>query len=458
MTDAAGLAATPSSQPIFGLNDKPPALTTGFAALQHMLAVFGGIITAPLIIASGMGLNLEQSNQVITSALFISGCATLLQISRIGAFGSGLLAIQGTSFTFIGAILFAFHGLPDSYSTENKLAVIFGTCAVASVLMLPLGFGLRKLKRLFSPAVTGGTVVLLGTSLVASTLSNLQREWQQAAEPTLVLLFAGIVFATTAVMSLHANPWVRMSSIVAGLGVGFMTALFLGQVEFSALNDLPLLYIPTPLHYGLDFHWSAFFVLMPVFLVTATESVGDLTATQALSRLPMSGPGYWDRIRGGILGDAVNSALAALFSTFPNTTFSQNNGVIRITGIASRHVGYVVAIMLIVLGLCPLIAGVFQVVPGAVIYGATVLMFALVIYAGVNILRAGCIARRDWWIAGIAVGCGWLLSSIAAQLTWLPESLRMILQFPVSTGAFAAMLAEIVLPGKREPSGAQVSG
>ncbi|MEE4661332.1 MAG: solute carrier family 23 protein [Halieaceae bacterium] len=435
--------------PLFGLEERPPLPTALLAALQHLLAVFGGIVTAPLIIAGGMGLDAGQTNTIVTSALFVSGLATLLQIGRVGPIGSGLLAIQGTSFTFIGAILFAWHGLPEQLPAEEKLALVFGSAAVASIVMMPLAFSLRRLQRLFSPVVTGTTVLLLGLSLVVATLGNLQRSWLEASANGAgwtVLLVAACVFATTALMARLANPWARMCSILAGLVVGFGVSLWLGVVRFDLLAGLAPWFTPVPLRYGLAFDWQVFLVLMPIFVVTATESVGDLTATQALSQLPVRGPGYWSRLRGGVVGDAFNSLLASVFSTFPNTTFSQNNGVIRLTGIASRHVGYLVAAMLMVMGCVPVIAGFFQMLPPAVIYGATLLMFLLVVDAGINMLRDGCHGRRDWFIVACALPGGGLLSQFAEALTWLPLQVRMVLQFPVSTGAFIAMALEVLLP------------
>ena len=440
--------------PLFGLEERPPPGTALLAAAQHLLAVFGGIVAAPLIIAGGMGLAGSAVNAVVTSALFVSGIATLIQVSRVGPLGSGVLAIQGTSFTFIGAILFAYHALPAELSPQARLAAIFGTAAVASICMMPLAFGLRRLKRLFSPAVTGATVVLLGISLVATTLGNLHAAWVAAdAEGTAwpVALVAGCVFLITAAMARFPNPWVRMCSILAGFTVGFVIELLLGSIDFDRLHSLDSFALPAPFRYGLGFDWQAFAVLMPIFVVSATETVGDLTATQALSRLPTRGPGYWARVRGGVVGDAFNSLLASAFATFPNTTFSQNNGVIRLTGIASRHVGRLTACMLILLGCLPWVSGLFQLLPPAVIYGATLLMFGLVAAAGVNILRNGCAGRRDWLIAACALLGGGVLSQTADSLSFLPQQVRMILQFPVSTGAFIAMALELLLP---RPQGA----
>lgn len=434
---------------MFGLDDKPPFPTSLLAGFQHLLAIFGGIITAPLIIALGMNLSAIETNYLLTSALLISGVATYIQISKIGVFGSGLLAIQGTSFTFIGPILFAFYSLPEAMHSTEKLGIIFGSSAAASLVMMALSCQLHRIHRLFMPTVTGATVVLLGLTLVWATIKNLAREYSTQAElgsGSTVIFLALLVFGVTLIMSLWRNPWVRLSSIMSGLALGYVVALILGLVDFAPLASLDKTFVPVPLRFGMGFDWGVFFILLPVFIVSATESIGDLTATSALSRQPTSGKSYWQRVRGGILGDSLNSLFAAFFSTFPNTTFSQNNGVIKLTGIASRYIGYFVAVMLVILGFFPIIGGLFQVVPGAVLYGSTLLMFFMVGMAGIGILRQSQSRARDWSIAGVAIVGGWVISYALNFVDFFPDQLKMILQFPVSTGAFLAMILELSIP------------
>ena len=441
--------AKQSSDLLFGLEDRPPLPTSALAGFQHLLAIIGGILTAPLIIALGMNLPPLETNYLLTSALLISGIATLIQISRLGAFGSGLLSVQGTSFTFIGPILFAFYSLPESLTADEKLAAIFGSCAAVSILMMGLAYHLEKIQRVFTPTVTGTTVVLLGMSLVWATLKNLFVEFQsqqEVGDGWLVIVLAALVLAVTLLMSMWKNPWVRLSSIMTGLGVGYLAAILLNQADFSVLSELDNTFVPVPLHFGLSFDWGVFFILLPVFMVSATESIGDLTATSSLSRLSTTGQSYWKRIRGGVMGDSLNSLIAGVFATFPNTTFSQNNGVIRLTGIASRHIGYVVALLLIILGLFPIIGGLFQAIPSAVIYGSTLLMFALVGISGLGILKTQENNRRTKSIAIFAIFGGWTISYLVGFAEVLPDQLVMILQFPVSTGAFLAMILELILP------------
>ncbi len=439
-----------SSRPLlFAHHDAPPPMTRFIAGLQHLMAVFGGIITAPLVLARGMGLDTTDSNYLITSALLISGLATLVQVTRIGPVGSGLLSVQGTSFTFIGPILFAFFSLPETMVDADKLSVIFGSIAVAALLMLPFAANVHKLHFVFTPTVAGTTVFLIGSSLVLNNLGSLAAEVQAA--PTTVaatssVVLALTVFSVTLLLSLSRHFWLRMTSIVLGFAVGFLLALSLGKIDFTLLGQLDTTFVPQPFHFGFGFDWGVTLMMLPIFVVSMMETIGDLTATSALSKLPTKGPEYWGRIRGGLIADAVDCLLAAVFHSFPNITFAQNNGVIRLTGIASRKVGIVTGCMLMTLGLFPFIGGLFQLLPNAVLTGGTMLMFLMVAFAGFDIVRRGATSRRAWFIAALSVGGGVLLAEVAGHLDFLHAQLQMFLQFHVSNGAFLAIIFELVLP------------
>ncbi len=435
---------------LFAYDAAPPPATRLIAGLQHLMAVFGGIITAPLVLARGMGLDAADTNYLITSALLISGLATLVQVTRLGPVGSGLLSVQGTSFTFIGPILFAFFGLPETMLAAEKLAVIFGSLAVASVLVLPLAAQIHKLHFMFTSTVAGTTVFLIGASLVLNNLNSLLSDVQAAATTGAALTTVGlaaVVFCVTLALSLSNSFWLRMTSIVIGFAVGFLIALALGHIDFSLLGKLDATFVPEPFHFGIGLDWGVVLLMLPIFVVSMMETIGDLTATSALSALPTKGKEYWDRIRGGVTADAVDCLLASVFATFPNITFAQNNGVIRLTGIASRKVGIVTGCMLMTLGLFPFIGGIFQLLPNAVLAGGTLLMFLMVAFAGIDIIRRGAASKRAWCIAIASVAGGVLLGEVAPHMGFLHPQLQMLLQFHVSTGAFLAMALELLLPG-----------
>ncbi|MEM1110454.1 MAG: solute carrier family 23 protein [Pseudomonadota bacterium] len=440
----------PPANIIYGLEDAPPPLARFFVALQHLLAIFVSIITAPLLICLGMGLDPLETSYMISSALVISGGATFIQVRKFGVVGAGMLTIQGTSFTFIGPLIFAYTMLGDRYTSDEILGIVFGCTLVGAVMMMILSQFLHKLQRIVTPTVTGTAVIMLGLSLVMVTVHNLlrvHREAVAAGEPVwLVSAYALGVVALIGFFATRRAPWCRLASVSIGLALGYLVALLSGGIDFSPMAELPAYFVPRPLAYGLGFEWAVFLSLLPIYLVTAAESIGDLTATSSLSGLPVSGPRYWQRVRDGVLGDGVNSVLAALFTTFPNTTFSQNNGVIRLTGVASRSVGIWLAAMLVVMGLFPVLGGLFQVMPKGLLYGATLLMFALVGYSGVQIIVAAGGGRRAWGIAGGATLIGLLAVPLPDLIPDMSPMLAMLLGFPVSTSTVAAIVLELAWP------------
>jgi xanthine permease XanP len=437
---------------LYGLDDNPPPPAKFLAALQHLLAIFVSIITAPLLICLGMGLDAQETSYLISSSLVISGVATYIQVRRLGPIGSGLLAIQGTSFTFIGPLIFAAHSLREQHSSEEILGIIFGCTLAGAVMLMVFSQFLHRLQRIITPSVTGATVIMLGLSLVMVTVNNLVFEYRSVAEAGeaawLVPAYAIAVVALIIVLATRSSAWLRLASISIGLGLGYVIALLSGQIDFSPIAGLPMFFYPEPLRFGLGFSWAVFLSLLPIYLVTAAESIGDLTATSNLSGKPVIGPDYWQRVRNGVLGDGFNSLIAAVFSTFPNTTFSQNNGVIRLTGVASRKVGIWLAAMLVLMGLFPVLGGLFQVMPKGLLYGATTLMFALVAYSGLRIVLDAQGGARSYTIVGLSIALGLAGMQLPKLLPDLSPMAAMLLGFPVSTSTACAIILELLVPGR----------
>ena len=183
-----------------------------------------------------------------------------------------------------------------------------------------------------------------------------------------------------------------------------------------------------------------------LYLITTVESIGDLTATSIVSKQPIQGEKYFKTISGGILGDGVNSAIAALFNSFPNTTFSQNNGVIQLTGVASRYVGYFIALMLIIVGVFPIVGGLFSIIPDSVLGGATVVMFGTVAAAGIKIIATNVIDRRSMIIMAISLSTGLGVVFVPEVLAHMPKMIQAIFGSAITTGGLTAIFLNIVLP------------
>ena len=441
---------TRQPQLLYKLDDKPPVLGAAFVGFQHLLAIIGGILTAPFLIALGMGLNAEDSAYVISSALVVSGFATLIQINRVGMLGAGLLSIQGTSFAFIGIMIFAYQKLALNMTSGEALGAIFGSSAACAVLMLVLSLFIRQLKSIITTNVAGATIILIGLSLVQSTLQNLVGSFNTAGglEGSGVshLLLAAVVFVVIAVVANLHQVWLRLSSITIGLVIGILAALQMGVADFSGVTEGDILFVPEFSRYPLSIDIQVMVLIMPIFLVSAMESIGDITATNNLSGLKTGTPDYWLRIRGGIMATALSSFIAALFCTFPSTTFSQNNGVIRLTGVCSRYVGNYVAGFLVLLGCLPIVTAVFQRIPSEVIFGATLLMFMLVVVSGFRVVEMAQPKARDWTVVGLAIVLGYVISMSIDRVPNLSPEIVILFQFPVSTGALVALILELVIP------------
>jgi len=237
-----------------------------------------------------------------------------------------------------------------------------------------------------------------------------------------------------------------MGSIVIGLIVGYIVAAFMGLVNFGALKGLPVISVPIPFKYGFSFNLTAFIGVAFIYLITTIESTGDLTATSMVSGQPIEGDLYIKRIKGGVLGDGVNSAIAAIFCTFPNTTFSQNNGVIQLTGIASRYVGMYLAGFLVLLGLFPVIGAFFRSLPSPVLGGATIVMFGTVAAAGVRIIATSKIDRRDMLIMAVAFGLGFGVAYVPEFLGKAPKAIQQIFGSAITTGGITALLLNAFMP------------
>ena len=426
---------------IYGLNDRPPLRETLFAALQHLLAIFVAIITPPLIIAGAVKLDIETTSFLVSMALFASGVSTFIQCRRIGGIGTGLLCIQGTSFSFIGPII--------SAGLTGGLPVIFGACMAASTVEMLISRLLKYTRKIITPLVSGIVVTLIGMSLIkvgitacgggAVAKSNgTFGSFEHVGLAALVLLL--IIF-----FNRSSNRYLRMSSIVIGLVIGYAVAWCMGLVDFSSVQSYGGFNIPVPFKYGLSFDWSAFIALGLVYLITAIEAYGDITANSLISGEPVEGKTFVKRASGGILADGFNSMLAGVFNSFPNSVFAQNNGMIQLTGVASRYVGYYIAGFLILLGLFPAVGLVFSLMPEPVLGGATLLMFGTVASAGIRIIAAQTIDRKATLVMALRFSLGLSVELVPEILSQLPETVRNIFSSGITTGGVTAILANALI-------------
>ena len=433
-------ARTPSVL-LYGIEERPPLREAFFAALQHLLAIFIAIVTPPLIIAGALGLDHETTGFLVSMALFASGLSTFIQCRRIGGVGTGLLCIQGTSFSFIGPII--------STGMLGGLPLIFGVCIAAAPVEMVISRLLRYTQKVITPLVSGIVVTLIGMSLIKVGIiacggGTAAREAGTFGNPGYLGL-AALVLALIVLFNRSRNRYLRMSSIFIGLGTGYLIAWWAGMIDFASVQHYGGINLPVPFKYGLAFDLSSFIAIALIFVITAIEAYGDITANSLISGEPVKGERFIKRASGGILADGMNSMLAGIFNSFPNSVFAQNNGIIQLTGVASRYVGYYIAGMLMILGLFPAIGLVFSLIPEPVLGGAPLLMFGTVAAAGIQIIASQRIGRKEVLVIALSLSFGLSVELVPEVLDKMSITVRNIFSSGITTGGLTAILSNLLI-------------
>ena len=440
-----------SKELIYGLNDRPPLRETVFAALQHLLAIFVAIITPPLIISSALKFDLATTGCLVSMSLFVSGLATLIQCRRFGPIGAGLLCIQGTSFSFISPIIGAgMLGMVNhKMNVELGLSYIFSACLVASVVEMVVSRLLPYTRKIITPLVSGIVVTLIGMCLIKAGISSCGGGQTAIDNHTFgsmrYLGLALLVLVSIIFFNRSSNRFLRMASIVLGLLIGCVAAYALKMIDFSTLKGSGGIIIPTIFKYGFRLDLGAVIGLGLIYLVTAVEAYGDITANSLISGEPVEGPVFLKRAQGGVLADGFNSLLAAVFNSFPNSIFAQNNGMIQLTGVASRYVGYFIAGALVLLGLFPVVGRVFSLIPAPVLGGATLLMFGTVAAAGIRIIASTEITRKAVLVMAISFAMGLSVELVPNILDKMPAMIKTIFSSGITTGGLTAIIANALI-------------
>lgn len=435
-----------------GLHESIRFRTALLCGIQHVLSMFVGIITPPLVVAGALGLPISHTSFLVSMALFTSGLTTFIQVRRFGPLGSGLLSVQGTSFTFVPVAI--------QSGAAGGLPLILGMAMATAPLQMLLSRFLEVARRCFPPVVTGSVVILIGISLIRVGMRDFAGGLgvEDFGHPR-HLMMGGLVLVTIILLHRFGRGFAATIAVAAGIAVGYIAATLLGWVDFTAVREAGWFVTPRPLYFGVSFDTALLLPWLIAYFITTLESMGDITATSEVSHEPVAGPLYFQRLKGGVLADGLNSIIAGFFNALPNTTFSQNNGVIRLTGVASRRVGFAVAAWLMALGLLPKFAALISVMPKSVLGGATVVLFATVAVAGLRIVfRDGLSIRNELILTvTLALGIGVILVPDAVSnlsiytgehrlLLLLQNLAESIAQSSIAVGAFAATTLNLALP------------
>ncbi|WP_421533626.1 nucleobase:cation symporter-2 family protein [Morganella morganii] len=444
-----------ASDLIYQLEDKPPFLQAIIGAVTHLLAIFVPMVTPALIVGMALQLSPETNAYLVSMAMIASGVGTWLQVNRYGMVGSGLLSIQSVNFSFVTVMIAIGTSMrADGVDEELLLSTIFGISFAGAFLVVGSSFILPYLRRVITPTVSGIVVLMIGLSLIkvgiidfgggfSAKSSGTFGDYQNIGVGLLVLL---VVIGFNCCKS----PLLRMGGIAIGLIVGYICALFLGMVDFSQMSKAAFITIPVPFKYGFSFNFAHFLVVAIIYLLSVLEAVGDLTATALVSGQKIQGPEFQSRLKGGVMADGLVSVAASAMSSLPLTTFAQNNGVIQMTGVASRHVGKIIAVILVILGLFPGIGWFFTTIPAPVLGGAMTLMFSMIAIAGIRIILSNGLRRRETLIVATSLGLGLGVSYDPAVFHVLPTSLYALAENPICMGGVTAIILNLIIPISKE--------
>ena len=435
------MAHTQHNDIIYKVNDNPPLLEKIFAALQHICAIIIPIMMPGYIICQALGYDTKSTTYIISMCLVTSGVGTFIQAKKFGFLGSGLLSIQGTSFSFVAILIIA--------GKSGGISSIFGSCLIGALCAIIIAPFIQKFKYALPPLVCGIVVILIGATLMPVGIEACAGGAAARANGSFGnisnLSIAGIVILSIIYLQCSNNKYLRISSIIIAMAIGFIISLLFGKVDFSPLIQTTLLHIPIPLKYGISFNTSTIVPVIIIYVITCVEAIGDITATSLVSGEEINTDKHMARVSGGVLTDGFASLISSLFSSFPLSTFSQNNGIIQITGIASRHVGYYIALFLVIAGIFPFFGTIMSIIPQPVLGGAMLIMFGTIIAAGIKVLAVEKLDRRAFSIIAVSLGCGFGVA-VPGILDKFPELIKMSLSSGIATGGIIAIILNLIIP------------
>ncbi len=377
---------------------------------------------------------------LVNAALLVSGIVTIIQYRGIGPIGLRLPSVMGTSFTFVAA------ALAIGFS-EHGVAGILGASLVGSLVMIIGSFFMPYVRKLFPPVVTG-VVVMIGLSLIPVAVdwfAGGQKGDANYADPA-NLAMATFVLVLVVILVQWGKGIFSAAAIVIGMMVGYVVALAFGWVSFEAVKNAEIVAIPQPLHFGLAFPISGIIGMSIAYLVTIVESSGNFLALGNATQTEITGK----HLRGGVLCDGLGSAFAAIMSTTPFSSFAQNIGVISLTGVASRHVVTVMGVLLVFTGIFPWFGALIVSIPSPVLGGAGLVMFAMIIAAGIQMLDKVERSKRNGLIIAISIGCGLAVTTRPELLNKLPSFFKEVFGSGITVGSVLALVLNLILPEDKE--------
>jgi xanthine permease len=428
-----------SEEELTDVNFMPPLVEAIPLGFQHVLAMFVGNVSVPLIIAASINLPAAETIFLVQATMFVAGVATLVQSLGIGPIGARVPIVMGTSFAFVPVLIpvAAIYGLP----------AVLGAAFIGGLAMAAVGLCLRWIRFLFPPVVTGTFVVMIGIILLPVGFTYVGGGFGATdfGAPRHLML-AALVFIVTVGFNQFAKGFLSEMAVLIGIVVGYVAAIPLGLVDFSKVANAGWLQLPIPFHIGFEFVPVAIGGVVLMAVVSSAESIGDISGTviSGANRQPTD-----KELSGGVMADGLASSFAAIFNAFPQISFSQNVGLVALTGVASRYVVAIGGGFLIAAGLVPKLGAVVTTIPNAVLGGAVVIMFGLIAAAGMKMLSAVPFNKRNMLIIAVSMAVALGLRGQEALYANVSDGAKAILNSGLIPGAIVSIVLNLVLPGRK---------
>lgn len=428
-------------------NFMPPMASAVPLGIQHVLAMFVSNVTPAIIVAGAAGFGFGTAGMVdmiylIQLSILFAGIATLIQTVGIGPIGGKLPIVQGTSYAFLPIMIPLVAG-----QGVDAMGLITGGVIAGGIFHLFLGAFIGKIRFALPPLVTGLVVLMIGLALVKVGIQYAAGGVPAMGKPEFGSLInwsmALVVIVVTLGLKFFTRGLMSAAAVLIGLLVGYIYAIMIGEVNFGNISKAAVFMIPNPLHFGIDFSAGAIIGFILMSFISAIETVGDV------SGITKGGAGREatdKEIAGATYADGIGSAIAGLFGGLPNTSFSQNVGLVAMTGMMSRHVVTIGAIFLVICGLLPKIGAAISTVPIEVLGGGVIVMFGMVTSAGISMLSEVRWDRRNMLIFAIALSMGFGLQLVPDALQHLPGTAKVLLTSGLLPAAIIAIVLNLVLP------------
>ncbi|MEH7375487.1 nucleobase:cation symporter-2 family protein [Neobacillus drentensis] len=403
--------------------------------IQHVLAMYAGAVIVPLIVGGALKFTGEQLTYLVSIDILMCGIATILQVWQNRFFGIGLPIVLGCTFTAVGPMI--------AIGGQYGISAIYGSILISGLIVIIISQFFGKLIKFFPPVVTGSVVTIIGITLIPVAMNNIaggQGSPDFGSLSNISLAFGTLLFII--LLYRFTKGFIRSISILLGLIGGTLAASIMGKVNFSAVADASWFHMVKPFYFGTPtFEWTPILTMTLVAIVSMVESTGVYFA---LSDITGKRINEKDLSR-GYRAEGLASIIGALFNAFPYTTYSQNVGLVQLSGVKSKNVIYTMGGMLVFLGFIPKIGAFTTVIPTPVLGGAMVAMFGMVIAYGIKMLgNVDFASQENLLIIACSVGMGMGVTAVPDMFSHLPEGVKILTSSGIVTGSLTAIFLNIV--------------